>query len=77
MLKEINFILNNELVKIKDIDPNVTVLNYLREIKNQNLFLKTFFLLKQISSLIFFIIFISKCAIGKFFQRKLYYIYNF
>jgi len=34
MLKEINFILNNELVKIKDIDPNVTVLNYLREIKN-------------------------------------------
>ena len=34
MLKEINFILNNELVKIKDIDPNITVLNYLRELKN-------------------------------------------
>ena len=34
MLKEINFILNQDLIKIKNIDPNTTVLNYLREIKN-------------------------------------------
>jgi len=31
MLKEINFILNQDLIKINNIDPNTTVLNYLRE----------------------------------------------
>ena len=34
MLKEISFILNQELIKINDIDPNTTVLNYLRDKKN-------------------------------------------
>ena len=34
MLKEVSFILNQDIVKIKDIDPDITVLNYLREIKN-------------------------------------------
>ena len=34
MSKEISFILNQELVRINDVDPNTTVLNYLRDIKN-------------------------------------------
>ena len=34
MINEINFILNKELIKINNIDPNTTVLNYLREISN-------------------------------------------
>ena len=34
MLDEITFILNQELIKIKSIDTNLTVLNYLRYKKN-------------------------------------------
>ena len=30
---EIKFILNQELVTINNIDPNITVLNYLRDLK--------------------------------------------
>ena len=34
MSKEISFILNQDIIKINDIDPNTTVLNYLRDKKN-------------------------------------------
>ena len=34
MLKEINFIYNQDLIQIDNINPNTTVLNYLRDIKN-------------------------------------------
>ena len=34
MSNEITFILNQDLIKINNIDPNTTVLNYLRDIKN-------------------------------------------
>ena len=34
MLKEINFIYNQDLIQIGNINPNTTVLNYLRDIKN-------------------------------------------
>ena len=37
MTREINFILNQELIKINNIDPNTTVLNYLREFSNSPL----------------------------------------
>ena len=33
MLKEINFIYNQDLIQIGNINPNTTVLNYLRDIK--------------------------------------------
>ena len=31
MSKEISFILNQEIIRINDVDPNTTVLNYLRD----------------------------------------------